>query len=356
MKLSEFFGFYNRTTSEEELPDLFPLPVKKADFIKTDVINIFAKILTDVAERTQGLNEEQAALLWDNCLMSNSQEGLITLLSTAMHDRSDLFLIYDKSINLIRKATSIEQTKIKEAYKMKAEPADVDGKRGVFISFKNFAVADMVKVYSALEYCNAGSLNKQMNLANSLQIKFSKLRESIGLPDASVAEAQAKDVATALQNGRPCILDASDQIVAGDADVEPAKASSEYVARKLSFYLGLPAAYIIGEQTGGLNATGEIDQNAVERGLKKFYFSILKPAYEAIFEVKPKYKSQNFRQISTGFEAVRTFELAGDEYLTRDQKLRIVRALFDIEETEEEPDLFKQEEVDPVPELPRGQA
>jgi hypothetical protein len=348
MNLSTIFGFgTGRNSSEDELPELFPLLVKETDFIKTDVMNIFSKILTDVAERTDGLKDEDSQLLFDNCLKSSSQEGLITMLAKAMFEKKDLFLIYDRAIKVIREATTLEMQEIRASYSVKAEPANIDGKRGVYISFRNFHISDMVKIYSALEYCTAGSLNKQMNLANSIQIKISKLRDSVSLADSAKAEEQALKIAKSLKSGKSTLLDAADSIETGDADAAPAKASSEYIARKLSFYLGLPAAYILGEQTGGLNSTGEIDQRAVERGLKKYYFSILKPAYEAIFEIKPKYKSQDFRQLTSGLETLKTFDISGDDYLTRDQKLRI-------EETEEEPVEIEVEET-PPPELPQGE-
>lgn len=360
MNLSHIFGFTASSTKAEELLGLFPLDVQQTQFVKNDVMNIYSKILTDVAERIDGLSDEQAALLWDNCVMSSSQDGLITMLAKAMYEKKDLFIVYDKALPIVREATSQEKVQIQTAYKGKAEPAKLENGRGVYISFKNFDVTDMVKIYSALEYCTAGSLNKQMNLANSLLVKIKNLRSSVGAADKAVAEAQAKAMATSLQKGQSTLMDAEDMIETGKADIEPAKASSEYIAKKLSFYLGLPAAYIMGEQTGGMNANGEVDQNAVERGLKKFYFSILKPVYEALFEVKPKYKSQNTRQITSGLETMKTFSLVGDEYFTRDQMLRIVRSMFDIDETEEEPD-----EIDvtpdpdpetPVPTLPRGQA
>lgn len=338
MNLSSIFGFATGTNNgTSQLPALFGLSIIEKDFVRVDVMTIFSKILTDVCERVSGLKDDQDLVLFDNCLMSSSQEGLITMLAEAMYNKTELFLVYDPGIKVLRKAEGSEIALIRESYSKKADVVDLGGKKGVFISFKKFLVSDMVKLYSALEYCNAGSLNKQMNIANSIMVKISKLRESVSLSDSEKAEAQALLIANALKEGRSVLLDAEDMIETGKADSEPATKSSAYVAQKMSFYLGLPASYILGEQTGGIGSTGENDMRAVERGLKKYYFSIIKPVFESIFEITPKYKSQDFRQVTSALETIKTFELTGEEYLTYDQKVDIVRNLFNIDDDEKRP-------------------
>lgn len=323
--LTTWFG-WSVASSHEELPEIFPIAMRREDFIKTDVVEIFKKILTDVVERTQGLKDDLVPLLWDNCLKSSSPDGLITMLAKAMSDKKELYLVYDKAVGVVREATFSEASQIKEDYKAKAESSV-----GVYVSFKNYVRSDMIKLYSGLEFCTVGALNKAMNLSTAIQIKINDLRASVSLGDSAEAKRQALEIAKSLSNGKDVYLDAKDSIENSMPDLTSVKASIEFLDAKRSFYLGLPAAYINGEQTGGLGTTGENDTKAIERGLKAYYFSIIKPTIEAVFGVKLSYKSQDFRQVTQALEAVKTFELVGEDMLTIDQKRLIVCGLLDIE-------------------------
>ncbi len=325
MSLSTWFGWNATTPDSDELPDIFPLTgILKADFVKTDVIAIYTKILTDVIERTHGLKEEQESLLWDNCLKSESEQGLITMLAQAMAEKSDLFLVLDSGV--IRKATPTEKTKIEKDYADKAESAT-----GIFISFKKYSRTDMVMIYSGLEFCTISALNKSMNLAKAIQIKINDLRTSVNLVDKTIATAQGNTIARGLSRGKDVMLDAKDVIETSKPDLESVKQSIEFLDQKRSFYLGLPESYINGIQTGGLGTTGENDTKAIERGLKSYYFSIIKPVVFALFKVKLDYKSQDFRQITQGLEALKTFELTSEQFLSEANKKIIVEGIFDID-------------------------
>jgi hypothetical protein len=326
--LSTWFQF--KGTLDEavkaDIPEIFPMNFAQDTFVKIDVEMIYAKILTDVLERTHGLDDDQVALLWDNCLASNKKDGLITMLAKSMSDKKELFIVYDKAVEVIREATGEETNRIRDDYKTKAE-SDV----GIFISFKNYSKSDMVKLYSGLEYATICSLYKSMNLSKAIQIKMSDLRMSTGAGDAAEAVAQAKSIARALTKGKDTLLDAKDSIETSKVDLAATKESIGFLDAKRSFYLGLPAAYINGEQTGGLGTTGENDTKAVERGLKSYWFAILKPVLEELFDVDLKYKSQDFRQITQALEAMKVFDLVGEEYLSFENKKKIIEGLLDID-------------------------
>jgi hypothetical protein len=323
--LTTWFGWRVNAT-DEEMPEIFPIPITQSIFVQTDVINIYSKILTDVLERCQGLNDDQAALLWDNCLKSESSEGLVTMLAKAMSDKKDLFLVYQKDVGLIRKATIAEEAQIRSDYERSASSTV-----GVYVSFKQYTRSDMVKLYSGLEYCTVAALNKSMNLSKAIQFKMSDLRASTSLTDSSEVKSQAKLIATGLANGKDVLLDAKDVIETNSPDLTSVKESILFLNQKRAFYLGMPEAYINGIQTGGLGSTGEQDTKATERGLKNYYFSIVKPVIEAVFGIKLSYKSQDFRQIAQGFEALKTFELISEDLITLENKQKIVAQLFDFE-------------------------
>lgn len=324
--LSTWFG-WNASTQKTELPEIFPFNFKQDEFVRTDVFNIYSKILTDVVERIHGLSEDQTALMWDNCLASESNQGLISQLARAMSDKKELFLVYDKALKLLRIANESEKQKIKIDYEKAGESSI-----GVFVSFKNYTRSDMVKLYSSLEYCTVAALSKSMNLSKAIQIKINDLRASVALNDSEGPKAQAKEIAEGLANGKDVMLDAKDFIETSKPDLTAVKESIEFLNQKRSFYLGMPESYINGEQTGGIGSSGENDTKAVERGLKNYYFSIMKPVLEAIFKASISYKSQDFRQIDQALNALKTFELVGEDMVSHENKKKIIEKLLDLDE------------------------
>lgn len=342
--LSTFFNFKGSIGDEVvEFPNIFPLEFNKADFIQVDTASIYSKILIDTIERTHGLSQDQLLLLWDNCLMSASRDGLITTLSGAMVDKKELFLVYVKSVNVVRQATGSEIMQIKRDYERQAQ-----SKIGVYISFKNYKRSDMVKLYSGLEYDTIASLNKSMNLSRAIQVKMSDLRASVSLSDSGDVKLQAKQVADSLSKGKDVLLDSKDSIETSKIDLTSTKESISFLESKRCFYLGMPSSYVSGEQTGGIGSTGENDTKSVERGLKAYYFSIVKPVLESLFAVKLIYKSQDFRQIKQALEAMQTFDLVSEEYVSRENKKKIIESLLDLESSDNNTDVRLQlTEVNP---------
>ncbi len=321
--LSTWFSFLGATSTDNALPEIFPFPFLQDDFVSIDVVNIYSKILTDAFERTEGLSDEQQALLFDNCVQSESSDGLITMLAKAMSHKRDLFLKYDRALKVVVEVKGLEAEQIREDYKKTGKSA-----LGTFISFKNYKRTDMLRLYSSLEYCTVASLSKNMNLSKAVQIKISDLRSSVGAADSSVAKNQALSVAEGLKCGKDVLLDAKDLIETAKPDLTATQSSMEFIAQKQSFYLGLPASYITGEQEGGLGDSGKSDAKAVERGLKNYYFSVVKPVATALFEAKTTFKSDDFENIDTAINALKSFELTSDELMHVDNKRRIINKLF----------------------------
>src|SRR5207342_3362207 len=101
------------------------------------------------------------------CVSSSTQHGLITLLSEAMSRKSELYLVYNSAVKVVRLADNTEKEQIRADYEKQGfSPI------GVYISFHNYKRTDMLKLYSALEYCLIGALNKGMNTSNAVQLKI----------------------------------------------------------------------------------------------------------------------------------------------------------------------------------------
>ena len=334
------------TNQSNEIPEIFPFPYKEKEFISTDVENVYARILTDVLERTQGMNDDQKILLFDNCLASEAQFGLVSLLAKAMTEKDELFLIYDKATQVIRKATADEQAQIKLEYKM----PKANQKTGFYITFKNYNKSDFMKLYSGLEYSTVASLSKSMNLSKAIQLKMTDLRASVSLSDKTEAKAQALAMAEGLKTGKDILLDAKDIVETAKPDLTAAQSAMDFVAQKRSFYLGLPASYITGLSSKGLGDSGEGESKAVERGLRGYYFSIIKPVIESIFSIKTTFKSDDFRLLDSSLNALKTFEITDNTLLSQDNKRLIINKLLGLPEDEEgDPEVVKTQVIQTPP-------
>lgn len=321
----------NAELGNAEILEIFPLALRGDIFVKSDILHTYSKILTDVAERTHGLKEEQEPLLWDSCLQSDTNEGLISLLAQAMAEKRELFLVYLPSVGILRKATTEEELKIRADYKAKGESPI-----GVYVSFKGYRRTDMLEIYSNLEYCVLASLNKTLNVAKSVQFKIGDLRKSVSLADAGIAREQAKSIAEAMRRGNDVLLDATDSVTTATPDTAPTEKAMAFLAGKKAFVLALPLSYVEGEQTPGIGSTGEADMRAVERGLRQYFVSIIRPVFKAVFKVEVEFKTQDFRQMTTALEVLKTFDLVSDENLSRESKQAIVARVFDLDPDKEQ--------------------
>lgn len=321
------FGGSQNQTSKLELPELFSMPCLLNDFVKADIETIYARILTDVLERTDGVPDAAQQVLWDNCLASESKEGLVTMLSKAMYNKSDLFIVYRSDLGVIRPADQSEQNIIKEDYKKTGSSTT-----GIYVSFKNYNRTDMIKIYSHLEYYSVHSLYKSMNLAKAIQLKFKDLRASVGSDDREMAVADAKALAEALKAGKEIAMDGEDSVTTTTANTEAAEKATTFIDKKRCFYLGLPQSWMTGDYQKGLSDSGEGDAKAVERGLKGYFFSIIKPVCEALFGTTVSFRTDDFRLLSITLEALKTFSLIDDDLIKKEEQIKIVSRLLNIAE------------------------
>lgn len=338
--MSFFQGFFkfSKTVTGQGVEEIFPLALQKESFIQSDLTATYTKILTDVLERTHGIKDKYVPLLWDNCVVSEAPDGLITLLVRAMIAKQELFLVYVTSVNVLRAATADEKEQIRKDYEKLGK-----SNAGVFLNFKNYKRTDMLKFFSEMEYCILSSLHKTMNLSKSVQIKMSKLRGSVSLTDAGVAVEQAKGLALALRSGQDVFLDADDDITTATPDVSPTENSITFVNSKRAYYLDLPMSYVSGIQTPGIGSTGEADERAVTRGLKQYFFSIIQPTLKALFNIDTEFKSSDFREIGNAMETIKTFDLVSEDYISKESKRAIIARMFDLDPDEELKRIEKEE-------------
>lgn len=348
-----FFSFLGGTKDAEKLPDIFPIPIAQSLFVAIDVENIYARILTDVFERTQGIPDDKKTVLWDSCVASENRDGLVSMLSKALVAKKELFLVFTESTKVLVKASPSEEVEIRKGYETKAEPVKLaDGKVGIYVTFKNYLKSDMVKFYSALEYCAIGGLWKQANISKSVQIKISELRGSVSLNDSSAAIAQAKAMADGMAEGRDVLTDSKDIIESLAPDMTATSATLELIAKKQSNYLGLPPSYFGSEKSVGLSDNGKGDSKKVEQGLKNYFFAIVKPVIDGLFGIKATFKSENAEGLESALKTLETMDRTSNEFLGADNKTLIVNKAFGLDEDEVGDGPEELPQVDPLTGLP----
>lgn len=325
MGLVQFFGFATSTESVGALPGLFDVTIPKDQFIKNDITAMFKKILTDVVQRTYGLNDDQSRAMWDNCLKSEANKGLISLLAEAMFAEDKLFLVYKEKV--LRKADDAERQQIESDYKQKGSSSE-----GIYISFQGYTISTMLKQYSEMEYSVLNSLNKKMNVSNAIQFKMNQLRGSVGAVDKAQVESQAKNICDAMKCGKNVLMDGEDNIEMPTVEMESTKQAILFLDGKRSFFTGLPLAYINGQLTTGIGSTGQADAKAIDRGLHYYFISIIQPVCSALFGAKVTFKSEDMTSIDSGLEVIKTFELVqGSTFLSPEEQRSIVRRLFNLD-------------------------
>lgn len=250
------------------------------------------------------------------------------MIAKAMLKKGKLFLVYDPGVKVIRTATSTEQSQIEADYKAGKESI------GIYITFENYTKTDMLKVYSALEYYTTSGLYKSGNISKAIQIKISDLRASVASVDSTKVTNQAVAIAESLKKGNDVLLDAKDVIETAKPDLTAVNASIQFTDNKRSLILGLPATYINGESSKGLGDSGDGDAKQVERGLKPFYFSIIKPVVEDLFKIKTSFKTENYAGIASANETLKTFEITDDELLNVDNKRLIINRMYGLPDNE----------------------
>lgn len=325
MGMLELINFRRVTTgADNELPEIFSLGIPCEDFAKLNITYLYKKILTDCIVRTQGIPDNVRRALWDNCMASESDKGLISLLATAMTAKSELYLVWN--LNVLRKANAQEQIIIKADY-AKMGKSSV----GAYISFRNYELSDILLIYASLEHASLASLSSMMNLAKAIQFKMANMRKSVGAYDKDDVVKQCVAIATALKAGKAVAIDGEDEITTSQLDMEPTEKAVSFLDSKRAYYTGLPKSYITGEQTGGIGSSGENDTRAIQRGLEPYWESIIHPTLKAVFNIDTKFQLERFGQVDSALNALRTFELVSEDLISLENKREIVSDMFDIE-------------------------
>ena len=285
------FNFFNYGQGDTEtiyLQKAFWLSVNEKEFVETELVGLYQKILMDCLVRSKGLIDSNS--YFDNCLSSESNKGIITLLAEAMYKQGDLYLVEQSGI--VRLADKDEQDKIKEDYAKSGKSS-----LGIACSFKHFRKTNILKIYYIMLYNVFDTTNSQMNISKALKVKIKGLRDLIGLSSKDSTLPQGKELVDALKQGKGILLDKEDDIEATLASLDSVNTGIELVSQRIASTVGMPISYINGELSAGLSSSGEGDSDMVERGLKPYFSSIWKPVVDSLFASDVVFASDSWRAL-----------------------------------------------------------
>lgn len=311
------FDFFKaqKDTTDFGIEIVFPLAFsdEKVSFPKAFVFELFRKILTDCYDRSTDFPEKHQTALWDSVVSTQAQKGLISLLALHMTNKTaDVYIKLDNGI--VRECTQQEKEIIDK---------DPSGKNGIKLNFASFHRSTILLILAALVEALLKNANAGLKLSQSLLLKINALRQSVADLNAQSVIEQAKAIAKGIKEGKGALLDGEDKTELTNFDPEPMEQALEVLYGLMSMMSGLPRAYVAGQMTSGLNATGEADEMAVERGLRFYFNSIFKPVCDLLFGCKLVYKTSNWRKFAEIAGQLPTLEMT--ELISKEIKERLIK-------------------------------
>jgi hypothetical protein len=315
MAAREFFGGLFKSSSEateELLLAPYKMTLDKQKFCKIKTQTLYKKILHRCYSRSEGAKDEnKIASLFDSKERSGAQNGLISLIANAMAEKKEIGITYKEGV--VGLATFEEKQSIIEEYKKTAKSS-----QGILVDFTKYELTDLVIAYMSIIYDILASMNTQVGLANSLQIKISSLRGTVSALGKDEPIAQAKSVNEALKAGRSVILDKNDAVETLTLNAESVEKAFNFVCSLLASDLGVSLSFITGVLTTGMSATGEADANADEYGFQDFFNSIFKPSCNKLYGWNLVFVTDDWRYTGTMLDKLIIVE--NSSILTNEQK------------------------------------
>jgi hypothetical protein len=304
----------------------FPFPISQVGYVGNRLMHLYSKILRDCYSRTAGIDDKLKPLFWDTVVKSygksNADKGLISLLADAMANRKDLFLIYRKDV--LRTADNAETQEIKEAF----ERGKSAKGGGFWFSFRGFEMSLILDVLLSLQFAAMSTTYTGMNASKALQLKIHQLRVLVADSEKEAPQKQAKAIVDGIKNGNSVLLDALDKVETTAVDMTSTKTSIDFIGGLIAETLNMPLYYVNGELQTGLNATGEADNSAVERGLEAFFNSIFKPVVDELFNLQVSFVSEKWRLLLSSGSALKTLESISEQIIPLRVKQKVAESVL----------------------------
>ena len=273
-----------------DLPAPYRLTVDEAAFLNFKVKWLYEKILKRCYALSAGLDEDKARALFDSVELGDATVGLIGLVARALTDKTELILVNDAGI--VRVAEFNEAEEIKKDYAARGR-----SEKGVYLNFAKYTLTDILKCYMELIFEILKAERVNVGLAQALQVKINRMRETISTSNADDPMKQAKNIVDALKGGKSVAIDAGDVIQTTDLQTQAVKDALLMVYGMLASDLGVSLSFVCGELTSGLSVSGEANANFDESGIRDFFITVFKPIVEKLFGVSLRFKTDNWRKV-----------------------------------------------------------
>ncbi len=288
------WGFGKTKAYDTELDIKFDMGLESKPFCKWFVTELYRNVLTDCYNKAIGIKEDDDDMFFDSCVTTEAAKGLITLLAEAMESKTKIYLSYDKGVVLAIKD-------VKEQQDIDARAAKGNLKGAAICDFSSYTKTDLLRVCAGLSYATIKATHTGLNIIQALQVKISKLRESVANSDADRIVADSKTGAKAIKEGKAVLLDKDDEIVIPTYDISPTEKSISLINGLCANFLGgFPLSYVNGAlASGGLSTTGEGDDITVNRALKGYFKSVLRPVFKSLTGTTLTFKEDSWRKLDS---------------------------------------------------------
>lgn len=273
-----------------DLPAPYRLTVDEAAFLHFKVKWLYEKILKRCYALSAGLDDDKARALFDSVELGGATVGLIGLVARALTDKTELILVNDAGI--VRVAEFNEAEEIKKDYAARGR-----SEKGVYLNFAKYTLTDILKCYMSLIFEILKAERVNVGLAQALQVKINRMRETISTSNADDPMKQAKNIVDALKGGKSVAIDAGDVIQTTDLQTQAVKDALLMVYGMLASDLGVSLSFVCGELTSGLSVSGEANANFDESGIRDFFITVFKPIVDKLFGVSLRFKTDNWRKV-----------------------------------------------------------
>ena len=301
----------------------FKLVMTKGNIVLTETKELFKNLLIECYNKSTGLKEKEASAMWDNFdrLNDKTTAGFIGLNAEAMTEKTIVYIFYDKTTGVIRKATSQEQSEIRKDYKEQAKSSI-----GIMANFTKYDKSDIIKLYYALLYNVVDGLNVSINVMKAIKYLADQFREKISKASSEDIIKQAKAIIQNLKDGNPVLLDANDKLESTTIDVKPVESAVDFNSGRIAGEMRVSLSYVNGKMTSGISSTGEADEQANERGIEIIFNSIFKPCADSLFNTNIKFVSDNYHRLKAYSSILPTIE--SSDIIEEQQKEEFVKEMF----------------------------
>ncbi len=322
--LNKFLGRRETSVSLSDKPYPFKVELSAEIFMRLKIEGLYRRILRDCIKRSvwQHKDKENIERSFYDCFENSENNcGLVSYVAKAMYAQQTKTLVWKDGV--LREATRNEAKKIKDDYATITKSSE-----GVIINFKDYELSKILRHYFRQLHEINMARTTALNIASALKIQIDKLREMVGNSDADNAIKQAAEIAEALTNGRPVLLDSGDKVDAMAAiDTGPLLVSRDQIYSEMTQDTGLPISYISGEATTGASVIGDADINREAEGIEPFWLSIWRPIVKNLYGIENiEYRTDKWRALESKVRSVSMIEtldtLSDDE--KRDYAVKIL--------------------------------